>query len=142
MVSDDLPPEPRNAKPIPEFIAQFPVSDPSRLQLLTLYAGKTDPLAGKSEEEKLAILKKTSYRDYLVKICGCSEEVANCFQGRTLDFYALGCDAVAAADARESGYPGFDGLGLADTANPELNDPYIYHFPDGNASIARLLVRS
>src|SRR5262249_60261598 len=85
MVSDDIPPERRNGKPIPEFIAQFPVSDPSRLQLLTLYAGKTDPLAGKSEEEKLAILKKTSYRDYLVKICGCSEEVANCFQGRTLD---------------------------------------------------------
>ena len=142
MVSDDIPPERRNGKPIPEFIAQFPVSDQSRLQLLTLYGGKTDPLAGKSEEEKLALLKKTSYRDYLVKICGCSEEVANCFQGRTLDFYALGCDAVAAADAREAGYPGFDGLGLPDTANPELNEPYIHHFPDGNASIARLLVRS
>jgi len=142
MVSDDIAPERRNGKPVPEFIAQFPVSEQSRLQLLTLYAGKTDPLAGKSEEEKLALLKKTSYRDYLVKICGCSEEVADCFQGRTLDFYALGCDAVAAADAREAGYPGFDGLGLPDTANPELNDPYIYHFPDGNASIARLLVRS
>src|SRR5262249_55787356 len=43
---------------------------------------------------------------------------------------------------REAGYPGFDGLGLPDTANPELNEPYIHHFPDGNASIARLLVRS
>src|SRR5262249_26250124 len=75
-------------------------------------------------------------------VSGCSEEVANCFQDRTNDFFALGCDAVAAADAREAGYPGFGGLGLAETANPELNEPYIYHFPDGNASIARLLVRS
>ena len=114
----------------------------SKAQLIALYEGKTDPLAGKSVDEKLALLKKTSYRDYLIKICGCSEEVANCFQGRTLDFYALGGDAVSAADAREAGYPGFGGLGLPDTANPELNEPYIHHFPDGNASIARLLVRS
>src|SRR5262245_54704404 len=142
MLSDDIAPERRNGKPIPEFIAQFPISEQSKTQLLTLYGGKTDPLPGKSEDEKLAILKTTSYRDYLIKVCGCTEEVANCFQGRTLDFYALGCDAVAAADAREAGYPGFDGLGLPDTANPELNEPYIHHFPDGNASIARLLVRS
>ena len=26
--------------------------------------------------------------------------------------------------------------------NPELDEPYIFHFPDGNASIARMLVRS
>jgi spermidine dehydrogenase len=142
MLSDDIAPERRNGKPIPEFIAQFPVSDQSKAQLIALYAGKRDPLAGKTEDEKLEILRTTSYRDFLIKICGCTEEVANCFQGRTHDFYALGCDAVAAFDAREAGYPGFDGLGLAETSNPELNEPYIHHFPDGNASIARLLVRS
>ena len=102
---------------------------------------RTDPLRGKSADEKLKLLKQTSYRDYLVKICGCGEEVANCFQGRTLDFFALGCDAVAAADAREAGYPGFGGLGLSEASNPDLDEPYIYHFPDGNASLARLLVR-
>lgn len=36
-------------------------------------------------------------------------------------------------------YPGFGGLGLS---APEQSEPYIYHFPDGNASVARLLVRS
>jgi len=142
MLSDDIAPERRNGKPIPEFIAQFPVSDQSKAQLVALYAGKDDPLSDKSEDEKLALLKKTSYRDYLLKICGCTEEIANCFQGRPLDFYALGCDAIPASYAREAGYPGFGGLGLPDTANPELNEPYIYHFPDGNASLARLLVRS
>jgi spermidine dehydrogenase len=40
--------------------------------------------------------------------------------------------------------PGFAGIDLpvSEEAAAELNEPYIYHFPDGNASIARLLVRS
>ena len=62
--------------------------------------------------EKRDILKRTSYRDYLTKICGCSEEVANCFQGRPLGFFGLGSDAVPAAEARDLGYPGFAGLKL------------------------------
>jgi len=99
-------------------------------------------LAGRSVDEKRNLLKTTSYRDYLTKICGCSEEVANCFQGRTLGFFALGCDAVPAADVREFGYPGFAGLGLPADSAAEWKEPYIYHFPDGNASLARLLVRS
>ncbi len=36
-------------------------------------------------------------------------------------------------------YPGFDGLGLGED---EKEEPYIFHFPDGNASVARLLVRA
>ena len=42
---------------------------------------------------------------------------------------------------RDLGYPGFAGLGLGG-ANAAWSEPYIYHFPDGNASLARLLVRS
>jgi spermidine dehydrogenase len=129
-----------NAKPLGEFVAAFPISSASKAQLLALYDDARDPLAGKTAEEKLEILKRTSYRDYLTGPCGCSEEVANCFQGRTLGFFGLGCDAVPAADARELGYPGFDGLRLP--AQAPTREPYIYHFPDGNASLARLLVRS
>src|SRR5262245_62114702 len=131
-----------NAKPLPEFVAQFPVSAASKAQLIGLYQPSKDPLAGKSKAEKTDILKRTSYRDYLIKVCGCSEEVANCFQGRPLGFFAVGCDAVSAADAREAGYPGFAALGLPDAVSPERSEPYIYHFPDGNASLARLLVRA
>jgi spermidine dehydrogenase len=68
--------------------------------------------------------------------------VANCFQGRTLGFFGLGCDAVPAADARDLGYPGFSGLKLPGDRNAAWSEPYIYHFPDGNAALARLLVRS
>ena len=131
-----------NARPIAEFVRDFPISPDSKSQLIALYAGGRDPLAGRTVDEKRAILKRISYRDYLIKIFGCSEEVANCFQGRTLGFFGLGCDAVPAAAARDLGYPGFDGLDLPRGTGAAWSEPYIYHFPDGNASIARLLVRS
>jgi spermidine dehydrogenase len=142
VVADDLGRALLNAKPLEDFVAQFPVSSASKLQLLGLYRQIKDPLAGNSRAEKTDLLKRTSYRDYLIKVCGCSEEVADCFQGRTLDFFAVGCDAVSAYDARDAGYPGFDALGLPAVHNPERSEPYIYHFPDGNASLARLLVRA
>jgi spermidine dehydrogenase len=129
-------------KALTESLARFPVSPTSQAQLVALYDDTRDPLAGKSIAEKLGVLKTTSYRDYLIKICGCSEEVASCFQGRTLGLFGLGCDAVAAADVRDIGYPGFAGLGLPGDLPAQWREPYIYHFPDGNASLARLLVRS
>jgi spermidine dehydrogenase len=124
------------------FIAAMPISEPSKAQLRALYDAKHDPLPGKSADEKLKILKSTSYRDYLIKIHGCSADVTNCFQGRPLGFFGLGIDAVAAADLREFGYPGFAALGLSADEPAEWQEPYIYHFPDGNASLARLLVRN
>jgi spermidine dehydrogenase len=138
---DELARQGNHGRPVANLVAEFPISDASKAQLLALFDATRDPLAGKSATEKLLLLKRTSYRDYLMRICGCGEEVANCFQGRTLDFFALGCDAVPAADLRSFGYPGFAGLKLPREAHPEWNEPYIYHFPDGNASLARLLVR-
>ncbi|MCC6775191.1 MAG: NAD(P)/FAD-dependent oxidoreductase [Hyphomicrobiales bacterium] len=129
-----------NARPLAAFIADFPVSAQSKAQLLALHEGGRDPLAGRTAKQKRALLKRTSYRDYLMHHCGLSEEAANCFQGRTLGFFGLGCDAVPAADARDLGYPGFHALGLS--AELAEREPYIYHFPDGNASLARLLVRA
>src|SRR5712671_4524805 len=39
------------------------------------------------------------------------------------------------------GYPGFKGMPAPPRERGE-REPYIFHFPDGNASIARLLVRA
>jgi spermidine dehydrogenase len=49
---------------------------------------------------------------------------------------------VPAFDVRAFGYPGFAGLHLPMETHEEWSEPYIYHFPDGNASLARLLVRA
>jgi spermidine dehydrogenase len=140
--ADELGPGLLNAEPVTEFVAGFPLDAEGRAQVLALYDAKRDPLRGKSREEKEDILEKTSYRDYLIKFCGLSEQAANCFHGRSLDFMALASDMIPAEDAREMGLPGFDGLGLPQEASAERDEPYIHHFPDGNASLARLLVRA
>ena len=139
--AEDTAREHAKARPLAEFVAEFPISEESRRQYLALYSKDRDPLAGRSRDEKIELLESTSYRDYLIKHCGASEEVANVLQNRSLGFFGLGADAVPAEDARDLGYPGFAGLGLGG-ANPAWSEPYIYHFPDGNASLARMLVRS
>jgi spermidine dehydrogenase len=130
-----------NARPLAEFVADLPISDASKQQLLALYDANRDPLAGRTRAEKRHILRTTSYRGYLIRFCGCSEEVANCFQGRDLGFFGLGYDSLPAHEARERGFPGFAGLGLP-AGRDGPREPYIYHFPDGNASLPRLLVRA
>jgi len=71
-------------------------------------------------------------------------DVVKVFQTSTHDLYAVGIDAVSARDCAREGYPGFKGMRLPKSheENAELDEPYIFHFPDGNASIARMLVRS
>jgi spermidine dehydrogenase len=125
-----------------DLVAAFPVSDASKAQFIALYESMRDPLAGKSAKKRRELLERTSYRDFLIKHWGCSEEVANCFQGRTLGFFGLGADAVPAADVFALNFPGFQGLGLSRKEGAAYDEPYIYHFPDGNASLARLLVRA
>jgi spermidine dehydrogenase len=145
VVADDIPPGRHNARSLEAFIADFPVSERARAELLALHAAPKDYLAGRSRRDKLALLARTSYRDFLLKHARIGEEAAKALQGRSLDFFALGADGIPASEARSLRYPGFDGLGLgarSATAEAEMNEPYIYHFPDGNASLARLLVRS
>jgi len=50
--------------------------------------------------------------------------------------YSAGDDYAAVS------YPGFDGLRLGTSEHARQTEPYIFHFPDGNASIARMLVRA
>ncbi|MCR4540941.1 NAD(P)/FAD-dependent oxidoreductase [Pseudomonas sp. 18.1.10] len=145
MVADDVAPDQLNARSISDFIHDFPLPEADRLALIELHTAPKDYLPGKSAEEKAAYLAATSYRDFLLKDVGLSEGAVKYFQSRTNDFMALSIDAVASADAYSVGFPGFAGMNLApisEEAAAEMEEPYIYHFPDGNASVARLLVRS
>lgn len=144
MVADDIAPNRMNARAAEDFVADFPVSEVMKPRLAGLYTSRSDPLAGKSLAQKNEILDRTSYRDWLTKVWGLDERVADAFQGRSLDFFAVGIDAISAREAYDTGYPGFGGIGVArdEEALKEMEEPYIHHFPDGNASLARLLVRS
>ena len=133
---------PRPPRPIEEVAAELPLSADARARIVALFRSPRDYLAGRSKAEKIEYLRKRSYRDFLVHDAGLGPEAVKFFDGSTKDFWGMGTDIVAAYDALSSGYPGFAGLGLDDQIDPAYAEPYIYHFPDGNASIARLLVRS
>jgi len=132
--------------PWPEFLGKAPLSEPVRHDIARVYAEKIDYLAGLSRQEKYARLAKISYADYLTNVCKLNPEALPFFQTYPHDLFGVGIDAVSALACFENGddyhsfsYPGFDGLNLGAV---EKEEPYIFHFPDGNASIARLLVRS
>jgi spermidine dehydrogenase len=135
-----------NMTPWPEFLAKAPLADTAKQDIARVYMEKVDYLSGLSKEEKRAKLSKISYADYLTKFCKVRPEALPFFQTFPHDLYGVGIDAVPALGCFESGddygsftYPGFDGLGIG---VHEKEEPYIFHFPDGNASIARLLVRA
>jgi spermidine dehydrogenase len=128
------------------FLSKAPLSDPVRRDIGRVYTEKVDYLPDLSKQEKYARLAKISYADYLTKVCKLNPEALPFFQTYPHDLFGVGIDAVSALACFENGddyhsftYPGFDGLNLSEV---EKEEPYIFHFPDGNASIARLLVRS
>src|SRR3546814_4962464 len=61
-------------RPTPEFLAKTPMSPKLRAELDKLMNGKENYLAGKSEAEQIAFLQSMSYRDYLLKVVGVSED--------------------------------------------------------------------
>src|SRR6266481_9411814 len=135
-----------NATPWAEFLAKAPLSDIARRDIARVYTEKVDYLPGLSKEEKLAKLEKITYADYLVEYCKVSPEALPFFHTFTHDLFCVGIDAVSAGACYEAGddyqsftYPGFNGLGFPEH---EKEEPYIFHFPDGNATVARLLVRA
>ncbi|MGA7626684.1 MAG: FAD-dependent oxidoreductase [Candidatus Acidiferrales bacterium] len=132
--------------PWAKFLAQTPLSETARRDIARVYTEKKDYLPGLSRDEKRARLAKISYADFLTKLCNLHPEALPFFQTYTADLFGVGIDAISALTCYSEGddygsftYAGFDGMNLGST---EREEPYIFHFPDGNASIARLLVRS
>ena len=132
--------------PWAEWLAKTPLNDELRRDIARVYTDKVDYLPGLSREEKIAKLSKISYAGFLTNVCKVHPEALNFFQSYTHDLFAVGIDAVPAIECYMAGddyggvtYAGFQGMNLEDD---EKEEPYIFHFPDGNASIARLLVRA
>jgi spermidine dehydrogenase len=138
----DIPAGLHHGRPIAEFAAACPLTDHQRQSLVALVTDNRNLLPGRNREDRLKLLASISYKAFLEQYWGLEPAVVQMYVGRTGDLFGLPASLVPALYAAATGYPGFQGLDLG-TSREELaeNEPYIYHFPDGNASIARLLVR-
>ena len=157
-----------NTKPenIKKVVKEMPISDKSKDEFTRLFLDKTDFFPEMTLEEKFYHLENMSYEDYLRKYHKVGDEVVGLFHTMLWSLWGVGTESIPAFGAFSDGLPGFSGLGFTEdegTTEPEnemydistydetiegfmsknevSDEPYIFHFPDGNATIARLLVR-
>ncbi len=132
------------------FLANAPLSEQAKNDMVRLNKDKKDFLPGLSSDEKKARLARMSYASFLRDLVGVNDEIVRLYQAGPQPLFGVGIDAVSAQDAWGLGFPGFLGMNLDPTPGKGMNrdaipnaeaEKYFFHFPDGNASIARLLVR-
>jgi len=139
----------------PEFISKTPLSRKARADLARLLdPEQPDYLAGMSVAEKKAFLARTSFASYYLDTIKIDPQALWFFKTMGQGSFCVGADATPALFGWVQGYPGFSGLGLGEVPNGLFADlpggqhgrqkegGHSVHFPDGNATLARLLVAS
>ena len=135
----------------PKVIAQYPLSAKAREDVVRIETGHVDYMPGVSSDEKKLRLSRMSYRDFLRDVVKVDPMTLALYQAQTHGLWGAGIDAVSALDCWGVDFPGFKGLKLAPGSIPRMGftpagfadtgGSKSLHFPDGNASVARLLVR-
>jgi spermidine dehydrogenase len=134
-----------------QLLAHSPLSPQAQSDIARIEEARIDYLPGLSSAQKKSRLAKMSYRDFLLNVVKSDPGVIPFYQARTHGEWGVGIDAVSALDVWAFGFPGFQGLDLKPGSAPRMGytaagyadgASYTFHFPDGNASIARLLVRN
>ena len=121
-----------------EAVGKMPISDAAKAEFLRLLTTTENQLRLSSEGlDEFAFT--TSYRTLLEEHLDIREpDVFAVLQDLGLDLGA-GIEAISTGDAIN--YAGLPGAAAAGMTGYVEREPYIHHFPDGNATIARLLVR-
>ena len=133
-----------------KFLAEAPIAEQAKRDFQRLYKEPKDYYPGLTSDQKKDKLARISYASFLKDVAGVHEDIVKVYQAFPHGLFGVGIDAVAAQDAWGFGLPGFNGLKLDPAPGKGMNrdaipneeaEKYFFHFPDGNASIARLLVR-
>jgi spermidine dehydrogenase len=115
---------------------QAPLSEEGREQLLRVLNGGVH-LIDVPEEELGDYIASHSYFEYLKETLGVDDPgVLRMARHSGLDWASIGTDMMSIAGAKSCG-----ALGFAPKAVYDEDNPYTCHFPDGNASVARALVK-
>jgi len=118
-------------------VDKMPISAVAKQQMLFLLENEKDLIPDVAD--RWEYLRTISYREFLVKYVGITEpDVFAVLQDLAGDS-GVGIESINAGSALwYGGLPGWNSAGLPP---PEPEEAYIHHFPDGNASVARQLVR-
>ena len=136
--------------PDPAALAEAPLSDAAKRDILRLETEAFDPWPGVASSEKKARLLRMTYAHFLTDVWKLDAGLVPYYQKRPHGLFGVGIDAVSGLDAWGLGFPGFDGLKLEpgnvrgmnrDAMRGDDPEEYFFHYPDGNATVARLLVR-
>ena len=135
-----------------QFLAKTPLAPEVQKDIVRLETASVDYMPGLSNDQKKDRLSRISYKDFLLNVVKVHPGVVPFYQTRTHGLYGIGVDAVGALECWAYHYPGFEGMNLDAAATGRMSftargdatpkPPYNFHFPDGNASVARLLVRA
>ncbi len=134
-----------------EFLKGAPLSAAAKRDLERAEVGNTDYFVGLGAVAKKEKLLRMSYLSYLRDVVKVDPAVLALYQALTQGWWGVGIDAISALDAWGSEMPGFHGLRLPAGSIPgmgytpagftDTGGSVFMHFPDGNASVARALVR-
>jgi spermidine dehydrogenase len=134
-----------------EFLKGAPLSDAAKRDIERVEVGSVDYLAGLDGRAKKEKLLRMSYLSYLRDVVKVDPSVLAVYQCLTQGWWGVGIDAIGALDAWGADMPGFKGLHLPPGSIPgmgytpagfaDTGGSVFMHFPDGNASVARGLVR-
>ena len=142
-----------------DWLAQTPLSPDARKDIARLYDDGANPdyMSGLSDVEKKERLAKISYRNFLLDLAKVHPDVIPFFDDRPKSSFCVGIDGYPALYGWAQGYPGFQGMNLEPLPRvgplahigggqhgreSEWNHGEDLYFPDGNATVARLLVRA
>jgi spermidine dehydrogenase len=120
-----------------EAAREAPLSERGKEQLLKVLNGglHSIKLSGQELESHIA---RTPYFDYLKNTLGVDDPgVLRMARHSGLDWASTGTDLMSIQAAKSCGALGFTPVAVYDA-----DHPYIHHFPDGNAGIARALVKN
>lgn len=119
-----------------EAAEQAPLSKKGKEQLLQILNGGLHAI-NVPKEDLQDYINTEPYFDYLKNTLGVDDPgVLRMARHSAIDWGSGGTDTMSIAEAKSCGALGFTPKTVYDQDNP-----YIYHFPDGNAGIARALVK-